>query len=479
MAQNWKIFNQWKDGKTLLSFLMQTIITSASLDLYKEEAIGADVEKHINYFCVFFCNKNGHILLIFFGKYRRARQRWWIFWFSVPLVGWFQPFQGMSSWTMVKKMKMWKQHQQLANNSSMWPIWHGRNTTYTTLFWVIHADLATCFPPISGVFLQLEAGIVDITWSIGDPDCLKDPWMAMRNESYGHPHHGKQAATMTSCRHTRCKRLLPKKLNWAAAERNETCFWVKESIRWLFPELEVSSTLVRLEGYLQKCSTLWKQLCGRVFVGTPGREKVGLQLRKGRFSKIRGQLFAQWASTSKQSQDEHWWLGFSPCLFACLPLHSDSMVADFSHKSPLRTEKYTQLFMLILFLLHPASLRKGSVSMHPLIFPRVIEISINSHHQCGCATLYGSFPLIHINPASQSTYLMRSERQSLTKTGLLVSQLVGFSPFFAQPRPIRQWPPWLGLGDLKWNQVAKALFFTNVIVPTLKFPMLLLEDRIL
>ena len=53
---------------------MQTKIKSASLDLYKEEAIGADVEKHINYFCVFFCNKAGHILLIFLGKYRRTRQ---------------------------------------------------------------------------------------------------------------------------------------------------------------------------------------------------------------------------------------------------------------------------------------------------------------------------------------------------------------------------------------------------------------------
>ena len=109
--------------------------------------------RHINYFCVFFCNKNGHILLIFFGKYRRTRQRWWIFWCSVPLVGCFQPFQGMSSWTMVKKMKMWKQHQQLANNSSMWPTWNGQKTTYThfcDLLWVIHADLATCFPRIPG-----------------------------------------------------------------------------------------------------------------------------------------------------------------------------------------------------------------------------------------------------------------------------------------------------------------------------------------
>ena len=254
--------------------LMQTIITFASLDLYKEEAIGADVEKHINYFCVFFCNKDGHILLIFLGKYRRTRQRWWISWFSVPLVGCLQPFQGMSSWTMVKKMKMWKQDQQLANNSSMWPIPEmGKRRLiphFCESFMLIWRRVFLVF---LDELLQLEAGMVDITWSIGDPQIWMDPWMAMRNESYRHLHHRKQAATMTSCRHTRCKRCC--RSGFCSQWENQlSSSWTKTKWDLILSERVDSMTISRVVGGVKHpglvggliadlqidCSTLWKQL---------------------------------------------------------------------------------------------------------------------------------------------------------------------------------------------------------------------------
>ena len=355
------------------------------------------------------------------------------------------------------------------------------------------------FPPISGVFLQLEAGIVDITWSIGDPDCLKDPWMAMRNESYGHPHHGKQAATMTSCRHTRCKRLLPKKLNWAAAERNETWFWVEESIRWLFPELlEVSSTLVRLEG---------SRRFGQPMIGRPNSfdlEGIPEVLRAARyllehlaekrwvFSCGRG-AFQRFVVNCLHSGPVHrnspkmnigGWDSHHACLPVCHCIPTPwLLISLIHHRCEQRT---TRLFMLILFLLHPATLRKGSVSMHPLIFPRVIEMSINSH-QCGVQH-YGSFSLIHINPASQSTTEWGQNDSPLPKQGCWCPTC-WLQSNLAQPRPIRQWPPWLGLGDPKWNHVAKALFFFQCVERSKalffqcdcanpKISMLLLEDRI-
>ena len=190
------------------------------------------------------------------------------------------------------------------------------------------------------------------------------------------------------------------------------------------------------------CSTLWKQLS---YFTRPPRICWNTWQRKGGLTAAEGALFKDsWSivcTVPVHRNNPTMNIGGWDCHHACLPVcHCIPtpwlLISLINHRCEQRT---TQLFMLILFLLHPATLRKGSVSTHPLIFPRVIEMSINSHHPCGCATLYGSFPLIHINPASQSTYLMRSERQSFT-----VPKQGGWCPTcwlqsnLAQPRPIRQ-----------------------------------------
>lgn len=417
--------------------------------------------RHINYFCVFFCNKNGHILLIFFGKYRRTRQRWWIFWCSVPLVGCFQPFQGMSSWTMVKKMKMWKQHQQLANNSSMWPTWNGQKTTYThfcDLLWVIHADLATCFPRIPG--------LVTSTWSWDGRHQLEhwrsadmDPWMAMRNESYGHLHRGKQAATMTSCRHTRCKRCC--RSGFCSQWENQlSSSWTKTKWDLILSERVDSMTISRVVGGVKHpgsvggliadlqidCSTLWKQLS---YFARPPRICWNTLAEK------------RWVYSCGRG-------AFQRFVVNCLhSVHSDSMVADFSHKSPLQTENYSTFHAdsVLAASCHSQEGISQYASTHfPLIFPRVIEMSIHSHHQCGVQH-YGSFPLIHINPASQST--IEWGQQSFTKTGLLVSNLLASVPL-SPTKADSTMTTMTGFGRPKVEPCRK-LYFANVIVPTLNF----------
>lgn len=192
---------------------------------------------------------------------------------------------------------------------------------------------------------------------------------------------------------------------------------------------------------------------------------------KLKFNAIKTHAFFFQASHRQPKFSPH--VGVHPGAFQrfvvnCLhSVHSDSMVADFSHKSPLQTENYSTFHAdsVLAASCHSQEGISQYASTHfPLIFPRVIEMSIHSHHQCGVQH-YGSFPLIHINPASQST--IEWGQQSFTKTGLLVSNLLASVPL-SPTKADSTMTTMTGFGRPKVEPCRK-LYFANVIVPTLNF----------